>query len=355
MKKQPLINNIWVMRGVSLIFSVILFMAVRTNTTSQVRNQTYTSVASTETIANVPLHLGVHDEDVFISNVPETVQITLEGPKNIIAQLTTDNFQVTTEDFKNKNTGQATLRLIATGLPDNVDYKITPSQINVTLSRKKTVTLPVEYEIAADAIADNYQVSEVVLDPAEVTLTGTEATINKIEKVFVRVTTNQPRSRSFTEKYKLQIIDASGKLLDINASTNIITTSVNIVANSKEVGLTIVPVGEQTQFEYTYAFTEVNTVTLQATNDVLESIHNVEVKVDVSQLTESSVIIGHLVLPDQSVGTALKEIPVQVTVNPRVTEVSSLETTSQELIIDSVQNSVSNEESTDNTSNEGEN
>lgn len=335
MKKQPLINNIWVMRGVSLIFSLILFVAVRASTTSQVQNQTYTSVASTETIANVPLHLGEHDEDVFISNVPETVMVTLEGPKNIIAQLTTENFQVTTEDFKNRHTGQTTLRLTAKGLPDNVNYKVTPSQINVTLSRKKTVTLPVEYEIAADAIADNYQVSEVILNPAEVTLTGTEATINKIDKVFVRVTTNQPRSRSFTEKYKLQIIDASGKLLDINASTNIITTTVNIAANSKEVDLTIVPTGEQEQFDYQYAFPDTNKVILQAPSDVLNAVQNVAVRVDVSQLTTPATVTGYLMLPEQVTSVTLKEVPVQVTVAPRSEEGTLSEESSRDSSVES--------------------
>ena len=41
MKKQNLIDNIWFMRVISLVFSVILFVAVRADGSSRAQNQIY--------------------------------------------------------------------------------------------------------------------------------------------------------------------------------------------------------------------------------------------------------------------------------------------------------------------------
>ena len=319
MKKQNLIDNIWFMRVISLVFSVILFVAVRADGSSRAQNQIYTSVETTETIANVPLYLGKHDEGIFITNVPESVTVTLKGSKNIITQITTDNFKVKTEDFLDKEPGNVALRLTATGLPDGVDYQITPSQINVNIARKETVTVPVEYEIATDAVADNFQVNAITLSPAEVTLTGTQDAIGKIDKVFVRITTNQPRSTSFSEKYKLQIIDAAGKLLDINSNQSAINASVEIGPQTKNVELSITPIGERPeQFEYGYALTNITSVTVQAPSNVLATLNSLNVIVDVTNMTESGTITGFVELPEQISHVNVQEIPIQVTLKAKV-------------------------------------
>ncbi|MDO4431850.1 MAG: CdaR family protein [Aerococcaceae bacterium] len=339
MNKHRLMDNIWIVRGISLLFALFLFSGVRSGYRTPVQSQQSTSVDSTETIANVPLALGKHDADVFITNVPETVNVTLKGPKNIIQQLTPENFQVVTEDFQERQTGRTSLKVLVQGLPEKVTYQTNPSQISVNIARKQTITLPIEYELAADAIADNHYVSSISIQPEEVTLTGTEETIAKVARVYVRITTNQPRSRSFTEKYRLQIVDESGKLLDINASNTSIETVVNISAHEKEVPLKIVPIGEQEMYQYAYQFTNASSVIIQSSSEILNKIEQVMVEVDVSTLTESGIVKGYVVFPEGAEQINVREVDIQVTLEAPDSESSSSlesETSESESLLESV-------------------
>ena len=73
--------------------------------------QQVVSVDTTETISNVPVKLGKHDDDIFVSQLQETVTVTLTGPKNIVSSLASGNLVVQTEDLTGIETGQQTLKL----------------------------------------------------------------------------------------------------------------------------------------------------------------------------------------------------------------------------------------------------
>lgn len=340
--KNSLFNNIWFVRGISLLSALFLYAFVNAENNDQFQvmsNQQFASVETSETISNVPVYLGEHDEGVFVSGLPESVQVRLTGPRNIITQVTVESFIVQTEEMTGISSGTQTVRLIATGLPEEVDYQITPARVVVQIARRETVTVPIDYIIDDNVAANGYTVQQVTLSPTEVTLTGKEATMAEIDQVLVIITQETPQTSNFTQSYRLQILDSDGQLLDINADLTEIEAHVEIVPQQKEVPLTIVPYGENTElYDYEYALTDVSTVLVTADQSILDQLETIEVSVDVSSLSNSGVVTGVLQLPEGVSETNNQQIEISVSITPyqfesesvTLPESSDVETSSEE-------------------------
>lgn len=351
--KSSFFDNIWFVRIISLVFALFLYAFVSSENSDQfqaISNQQFASIETSETISNVPVYLGEHDEDVFVSELPESVTVKLTGPRNIIAQVTIEDFIVQTEDIRGIATGRQTIRLIATGLPEEVDYQISPVRHVVQISRRETITVPVEYLIDENLVPEGYEVGEINLSLAEVTLTGKAETIAEIEQVIIKINSDVPQTENFIKKYRLQILNSEGQLLDINASATEIDADVEVRPLIKEVGLSVVPTGENSEkYDYTYELTGQTAVEIQANQTVLDQIAAINILVDVSTLTESQAVTGFLQLPENIVQSNIDQVEVLVTLSPLMPEetVSSEESqeSEPESVLDTTSLDVSEESS----------
>lgn len=357
--KQSVFDNIWFVRIISFVFALFLYAFVSSENSDQfqaISNQQFASIETSETISNVPVYLGDHDEDVFVSELPESVTVKLTGPRNIIAQVTIEDFIVQTEDLRGISTGRQTIRLIATGLPEEVEYQITPVRHVVQISRRETITVPVDYIIADNLVAEGYKIGEVNLSLAEVTLTGKAETIAEIEQVVIKISSDSPQTENFIQKYRLQILNSEGQLLDINASATEIDADVEVRPIVKEVSLSIIPVGENPEkYTYAYKFSGPATVNLQANQSVLDQINGINVSVDVSVLTETGTVTGYLELPETIISSSIDQSEVLVTLTPLTIEESveseeTVESTSEVISEESpVESSTPNETTSEST------
>ena len=319
-------DNKWFLRIASLVFAVFLYGMVQASSpsvTSLSNLQQVVSVDTTETISNVPVKLGKHDDDIFVSQLQETVTVTLTGPKNIVSSLASGNLVVQTEDLTGIETGQQTLKLEIPGLPDSVKYQINPSRVVVQVARRKTVTVPVEYEIEEGTIASGMEVGNVTLNPSQVELTGNEENINKVKRAYIRISNTTAHNRTFTGKFKLQVVDADNKLLDVNANVSEVEAHVELNAQQrKTVNLVVAAQGESNSYRYQYQLVDASQIALQGSASVLENIRNIKVNVDVSNLTSSATLKGQLELPEGVTANLSGPVSVAVTVTPITTDTS---------------------------------
>lgn len=363
--KNSLFDNNWVVGLISLFFALVLFVSVanENNTLASLAlNNNSASIDSTVTISNVPVHLGEYDEGTFVSGMPETVSVRLSGPRNIINQISEENITVQTESLVGKKAGVSSIRFEVIGLPDSIEYKVTPDLFYGTISTKETLTKAVEYEIADGTLADGFEVDTVELNINEVTLSGSADEINKVARVLIQIFADKPQSTSFTQNYRVQILDKDGNPLDVNPSETEITATVNLKAKAKEVSLNIVPVGENETLQYHYELTNTQTVSISGTN--IENIESLNVIVDVSELVTSGNVVGVIDLVD-GITVSPETVDVAVTISETGAETTAapVETTdsetaaTQESTTDPVETTpnseettVTNEETTQNTS-----
>ena len=312
-------QNTWFIRIASLFFAIFLYIFVSSETASVpihvIKNQEYASVNVTETISNVPVYLGKTDPETFVSGVPEAVDVRLTGPKNIINQVTSETIRVETEDLRNVQTGSKAIRYLVTNLPEDVDYQVTPSRTIVQISHRKTVNVPVSYEVDPGAIDSKFEVVDVKINPQEVTLTGNDQIIDDVDQVFIKILSNEANKENFKGTYPIQIVDKDGNLLDVNASSSDIEVEVIVAPKGQTAKVSLNAVGEnRANFNYTYEFETTNEVKIRS----LHRIPAVEGTVDVSGLTTDTSLPVKVNLPkgvkfigEQLLSVYVRIIPVE--------------------------------------------
>lgn len=366
--KKGLLNNKWKVRLLSLVFAILLYIFVASENNAFIyqsaANQQFASINVTETIDNVPVTVGPISENTFISGLPESVSVRLTGPRNVINQVLEGNIAVQTEDLTEVATGTQQIQFVIEDLPDTVDYQITPSRRYVKISQLETITSEIEYEVDPEAIADGYEVTNVVVNPTQVQLTGDVETIQQIDRVFVKISNSAPAEGNFTGTYHLQIVNAEGEVLDVNSNISEIEVDVYVGQAQSEVGMHVIPFGED-QAMYSYSYVITTPTSLVVAGDQHANVGTIGVVADVTGLTQSTTITGTVQAPDGVEVIGGGNIQIEVTISPNQSEVddsvvdepsSDVESESTESIEESDEldsgesNPYSSEEATDNES-----
>lgn len=293
-------ENKWGLRLISLIFTLMLFFSVRgTDATLSRANQQSTSVETTVTISEVPIQLGKHDADIYVSQLQESATVQLIGPKNIVSQLSSSNIRVVTEDLTNKSPGEYNLRLSIKELPASVRANILPQDATVRISRKKTLTMPIQYELDSKLLKPGHQVVEVVLGTTEVQLTGSEEMIDKVARVYIKIANQTPEEQSFEGYYKTLVVDEAGELLDVSVSVNEVKATVKVNdAQTKQVNLIVQASGEREGYRYQYDLENGANVIIQGDSHAVAGINSLPVHVDVANMKMTGTIWGQVSLPE---------------------------------------------------------
>lgn len=324
MNKTSYLNNKWVLRLIALVFAVFLFIFVTTENRQfmQANRQTNTSVNVTETISNVPVIPKNLAKDKFVSGLKETADVRITGPRNIINQVIADEIYVETEDLSDMDVGAHMVKLVIGGATTKeIDYQITPSWTNIELGQLETVNLPITYELGQDLLEDGYQVTDVEIEPKEVTLTSRADIIQKIDKVEILILSLTPKSESFEEKYTIQVKDREGNLLDVNLSQPEASAQVNIQPQGKRVELRLKAQGQDDQYNYQFAFTNTSHVVLYGSEEDVKDVDYVTAIIDVSGLTRTGIRTAFVQAPE-GVKVSLSQVPISVMVTEQPTEES---------------------------------
>ncbi|WP_124058348.1 CdaR family protein [Vaginisenegalia massiliensis] len=326
-----LFENIWFVRLFSLIMAIFLFAFVASENHSFQRGSTtdFASINTTETISNVPVYVGQHNEQSFISGLPESVSVKISGPRNLVAQVTADNMQVKTEDLRKKSFGRHTVRLEASGLPEGVDYSVNPAKVVINIDEKKSLNLPIEYEANPQNLRPGVELGQVTIKPNQVKLSGSKVEMEKVDRVIIQIKLDKNMTRSFTQQYKIQILDRKGRFLNIHSDINEVEANVELNEKGKDIGLNIVPIGEQVSaFRYDY-HPNVQSIHIEGDSRVISGLTVIDLLVDVSQLKASGSVQGKVQIP-QGIQSNVPTVEVQVNVTPVKESQTSIESSQTE-------------------------
>lgn len=158
-------NNKIALLLLSLFLSLLLFVYVKAEQYNENPISFFQNVseATTETIYNVPVYIDGNVDNYYISGLPDSVSVSLSGPKNVIDQtLEANDFKVVTEDLTDLGEGSYYIQLQMENLPESVSYEISPSSVNISIDTVQTTEMPVQVDIAnSDAVADGYSITDI--------------------------------------------------------------------------------------------------------------------------------------------------------------------------------------------------
>ncbi|MDN6730340.1 MAG: hypothetical protein L0L57_09265 [Alkalibacterium sp.] len=292
------VENPWISKLIALFFAVVLFSFVAYENESRNLSTSPTdgaSITSSEVITNLPIDITVNRDTYFVSGIPETATIRLEGPQAILTQtLATQNFTIKTPDLDELGPGSHTIQLEVEGLSNQLSYSVMPSEIMLEIEEKRVK----DYEVAVEFnkyayLEEGYKSEAPILSSERVTVSGALSTMEEISDVMVVV---MPEGENITEDIEMSlnvlVLDKMGDPLNVNISPQKIDVTIPVKGIEKAVPIVLEEAGTPNEnYEYTLEIAqgEPESVTITGESDIIEELNNFVVNVDVSGVTETTI------------------------------------------------------------------
>ncbi len=243
-----------------------------------------------EILYDRPVTAVFNEELYVVEGLPETVDITLVGQKRHIFLAKQSPSQSVSVDLTGLKPGNHRVRLKYTQTLRSLDYKLDPSNVTVTIYEKESKNKTLTYDVLhQDNLDSKLYISNIELDRTTAIIKGAKYKLEKVATVKALVDVDSiPKQQAGEITLKdvpLVAYDADGKTVDVEIVPSTVTAKLTITSPSKTVPIKVVPKG-------TIAFgkaiksmtTNVTTVTIYGKQEVVDSIEQIEVPVDVDKL-----------------------------------------------------------------------
>lgn len=272
---------------VSLIVAVVAFLYADSRSTSLIET-------SAEVLYDQPISATYNEEAYVVEGLPETVDITLIGRRSdvyLAKQLPTNDITV---DLTGLEPGVHEVNLNYKKALSSVEYKLDPSVATIVIYEKVSQEKELNYEVInKDKIDSKLMVENVSLSTDQVYIKGKEATLNEVASVKALIDlsdlTEQEVGTQELKNVKLVAYDSDGEKVDVEIVPSSVTATVEIASPQKDVPIRVIPENyDDIVFGKAISniATDVTTVTIYGSQDVLDDISYIPVYVDVSDLSE---------------------------------------------------------------------
>lgn len=318
---DKLFDSVWVLRITALILAVLLFFYVDSITDDDKENTT--SNTQFATINDVPLEAYYDEENLIVSGLPKTVDVTIEGPMAIVLETKiTKDFKMFV-DLSSLLIGEHRVAVQSEGLSDKLKVSIDPKYINITIEEKVTKEFTVEPEINKQLIADDYVLQSITAEPSTVTITGAKSIIESISYVKANVTGKNGINESFQQKANVKVLDSNLNSLDLLINPETVSVKVNVIPYKKQVPIKLKTSGKPMEGVTINSVTsQLKAVEVYGPKSIVDTINELVVEFDVSKVDKSGEYKVNLKVPEGATKLSVETLNVIVnaTVEPKETE-----------------------------------
>ncbi|WP_034765826.1 CdaR family protein [Rossellomorea vietnamensis] len=314
----------WFMRIVGLMLAFILYLSVNFDDIQKTANNSNgTSQNAIETIQDVPLEVFYDSENLEVSGLPDTVNVTVEGPKAVVQQTKTlKDFQVYV-DLNNIGIGEHKVEIQIQNISDKLKVKFDPQFANISVQEKVTEEFTIEPKFNESILSNGYEAEGLAVDPKSVKVTGSKDEVERIAYVIATLDVDEEINENVTREARVQVLDREYNKLDVQVDPEVVDVTVSVVNPSKAVPVTIKQKGSLPKGTTLESISvEPKEATVFGRQDVLDTVEELLAEVDLSKITKDSTITVPLALQDGLNKVAPEE--VKVTVNVNTTEEKSL-------------------------------
>lgn len=318
-------DNPWITRIFALILAIGLFFFVNLENQARFQSNKPTDGASingSEIITNLPIEVNMDTDQYFVSGIPDSATLRIEGPQAIIFQtVATQNYTITTPNLNELGEGTHSVELQAKGLSDDITASVSPGVVNLTIEEKQTEEYELAVEIDEDLdIAEGYEVLHPSLSTSVVHLSGAASTMNEIDRVIVEVSSDEQEIKSdLLTSAQVLVLDANDNLLNVNADPSQVEINAPVVRTQKEVPI-VLREGNGGVAGYKYELKlsngESESLTIKGDPEAVDDLQNFPVTVNLEGITESTLVnvpVGSLPEGIEEVNQDEVEILIEVT------------------------------------------
>ncbi len=274
---------------ISLFFAIALFIMVDQKIIRFTDN-------GAEVFKGQAVNVVYNEEAYVVEGLPDTVDVTLIGSKaDLYIAKQSSNHSVTV-DLTGLEPGTHKVNIEYEKGRNDIEYSVNPSVATVIIYEKVSDSRTLTYDILNEEKLDKkYVIDSVNLKTDTVTIRGPQYRLDEVAAVKALIDVsdlpNVEVGKQTIENVKLKAYDKSGNVVDVEFVPETISADVEISAPSKEVNLNFVPTGSMPFGKAISSYNlSSNKVMVYGSNNVINSINGIDIKVDVSKLTSDTTL-----------------------------------------------------------------
>ena len=308
-------DNPWFIKILAILLAILLYSAVP-NSGSKSNEINVPGGNTSEILADIPVKAYYDVENLVVTGVPETVEVTIEGPiPHVQSAKALKNFEVFV-DITNAKIGNQKVKLEVSGLSDKLKATIKPDTVTVAIQEKVTTEFTVEAEFDNDLIKDGYSAGQPAVKPNKVKITGAKDVIDKITYVKAVLDGRNLLDSTVTKEAQVQVLDKELNKLDVIVEPETVEVTIPVKSNTKTVPINIIEKGTPQEGVTIESISlDVEEAVISADEDVLKETDNVRVEVDVSNITESTTLTLPVIISNGITKVTPETVKVTVVVN----------------------------------------
>ena len=283
-------SSTWFVRGASLTIAVLLFISVNFEIKSdkKVLEISTSPEINTVTIEDVPVEVYYDTENLVVSGIPDSVDVTLKGAKSLLTAAKNQRDFTVYVDLSDPNItlGKRTVTFKTANLNEKLIATIDPEYVEVTIQEKVTKEFSIDAEYNHSVLQDGYLAEEPVVKPQTVKITGTKESIDQISYVKAIIDLNQGVKETVSREATVQALDRNLNKLDVTIQPASVDVTLQVSIPDKKVKINPVQKGEAKDgLTIKSISVEPKEVTLYGKQTDLDKIDEINLDVDVTKVT----------------------------------------------------------------------
>lgn len=272
----------------SLVFTLILFF----NPNSASISSAIMSPNTLEETVEVQIQPIYDSDKYFIQGYEPKTTVRLSSLNRILlngeVNEETRTFRVVT-DLTKLGEGTHTVPLKVQNLTTGVTASLEPTSIIVTIEKLETKSFPVEVNMSDENLAKGYQLSELIVNPAEIEVTTGNLSMQEITKVVASLDNLEDIDQNMSKEVPVYAVNKDGEIIHAILSSERVTVTVEIKAPQKEIPIYVEQIGELPEgvSHFQIALSQ-PTVVIIGAPELLEQYDHLTVTVDVSKIKKQT-------------------------------------------------------------------
>ncbi|WP_301108570.1 CdaR family protein [Sporosarcina sp.] len=303
------IDSPWFLRVIALFLAVTLFFSVRAE--DQSNRNTANDVFAL--IQDVPVEVYYDTDNLVVTGVPDMVNMTIEGPANIVQTTKVLKDFTLKLDLKDLTLGEHTVRIQPENLSDKLDVRIEPPTVQVNIEEKVTQSFRIDPEMNTRLLAEGYEVKAMDVQPGFINVTGAKSIVDSISFVKVSVTGENKIDKSFEQKARVRVLDRDLNKLSVSVEPVEVTVKVDVQEYSRDIPLKLIrkgkPAGDLTVESVTL---EEQSVRVYGPKSAVDAVKEIPAEVDLSKVSKSGKVEVEIKKPSDVSKVTPNKVKVQV-------------------------------------------
>ncbi|PIC58134.1 hypothetical protein CSV80_04305 [Sporosarcina sp. P12(2017)] len=309
----------WFLRLTALFLAIMLFLSVKAEDQSS-RN---TIGDMFDLMQDVPVEVYYDTENLVVTGVPDMVNMTIEGPAQIVQTTKLLKDFTLKLDLQNLTLGEHNVRIQAENLSDKLDVRLDPATVTINIEEKVTQSFRVDPEMNTRLLAEGYEVKSMGVQPSSINVTGAKSVVDAISFVKVSITSDGSLDKPFEQKSRVRVLDRDLNKLSVALDPEEVTVKVDVQEYSREIPLKLQQKGQSpTGITIESAVPENQSVRIHGPKSTVDAIKEIPVELDITKITKSGKVEVDVKKPEGITKVTPAKLKVQVKVSGETSNVS---------------------------------